>query len=86
MKRESYVAVFALALCCAGLFGQTVASSLEGAVVDPELAATFMFALADGRLTIRLTTQRAHGAQTAVLQDAAVSHISSKKLFHCITK
>jgi len=36
MKREGYVAVFALALCCAGLFGQTVASSLEGTVVDPD--------------------------------------------------
>jgi hypothetical protein len=27
--------VFALALCCATLFGQTVASSVEGSVVDP---------------------------------------------------
>jgi len=31
--------VFALALCCAGLYGQTVASSLEGVVVDPADAA-----------------------------------------------
>ena len=35
MRREGYVAGFALALCCAGLFGQTVASSLEGTVADP---------------------------------------------------
>ena len=27
--------VFALALCCASLFGQTVSSSIVGAVVDP---------------------------------------------------
>ena len=27
--------VSALALCCASLFGQTVASSVEGTVVDP---------------------------------------------------
>jgi hypothetical protein len=31
--------VFALALCCAGLFGQTVSSSLEGVIVDPADAA-----------------------------------------------
>ena len=31
--------VFALALCCAGMFGQTVSSSLEGIVVDPADAA-----------------------------------------------
>src|SRR5580658_6252883 len=31
--------VFALALCCVGMFGQTVASSLEGVVVDPADAA-----------------------------------------------
>jgi hypothetical protein len=31
--------VFALALCCASLFGQTVASSVEGTVVDPADAA-----------------------------------------------
>src|SRR5271154_7556296 len=31
--------VFALALCCAGLYGQTVSSSLEGIVVDPADAA-----------------------------------------------
>ncbi len=31
--------VLALALCCAGLYGQTVSSSLEGVVVDPADAA-----------------------------------------------
>ena len=31
--------VFALALCCAGIYGQTVSSSLEGVVVDPANAA-----------------------------------------------
>jgi len=31
--------VLALALCCAGLYGQTVSSSLEGIVVDPADAA-----------------------------------------------
>ncbi len=31
--------VFALALCCAGMYGQTVSSSLEGVVVDPADAA-----------------------------------------------
>jgi hypothetical protein len=34
MKHEGYVPAFALTLCCAGPFGQTVASSLEGAVGD----------------------------------------------------
>src|SRR5271154_6681664 len=31
--------VFALALCCAGMYGQTVSGSLEGIVVDPADAA-----------------------------------------------
>src|SRR5580698_662730 len=31
--------VIAFALCCAGLYGQTVSSSLEGVVVDPADAA-----------------------------------------------
>src|SRR5580698_83124 len=31
--------VLAIALCCAGLYGQTVSSSLEGVVVDPANAA-----------------------------------------------
>ncbi len=31
--------VFALALCSAGIYGQTVSSSLEGVVVDPADAA-----------------------------------------------
>ena len=35
MKREGYAVVFALTLFCARLFGQTVASSLEGMVADP---------------------------------------------------
>jgi len=40
MKLKGLVCVvFALALCCASLFGQTVASSVEGTVVDPADAA-----------------------------------------------
>ena len=40
MKSNNYTRiVFALALCCAGLYGQTVSSSLEGVVVDPADAA-----------------------------------------------
>jgi len=31
--------VFALALCCAGMYGQTISSSLEGVIVDPADAA-----------------------------------------------
>jgi hypothetical protein len=34
MTREGYAVVFALTLFCARLFGQTVASSLEGTVAD----------------------------------------------------
>src|SRR5664280_1053904 len=33
--RDLVSIVFALALCCASLFGQTVASSVVGAIVDP---------------------------------------------------
>lgn len=40
MKVRNYTRfVFALALCCVGLYGQTVSSSLEGVVVDPADAA-----------------------------------------------
>jgi hypothetical protein len=40
MKLKGVVRIaFALALCCASLFGQTVASSVEGTVVDPADAA-----------------------------------------------
>jgi len=40
MKLESYIRiVLAMALCCAGLYGQTVASALQGVVVDPADAA-----------------------------------------------
>ena len=36
MKLKNYTRmVFALALCCVGMYGQTVSSSLEGFVVDP---------------------------------------------------
>src|ERR1039458_4803673 len=33
--RDLVSLVFALALCCASMFGQTVASSMVGTVVDP---------------------------------------------------
>lgn len=36
MRLRGYTRVFALALACAGLFGQTVGSSLVGTVVDPK--------------------------------------------------
>ena len=40
MKLKNYTRmVFALALCCVGLYGQTVSSSLIGTVVDPADAA-----------------------------------------------
>lgn len=40
MKLRRYTRiVFALALCCAGMYGQTVSSSLQGVVVDPADAA-----------------------------------------------
>jgi hypothetical protein len=40
MKLKNYTRmVFALALCCVGMYGQTVSSSLEGVVVDPADAA-----------------------------------------------
>jgi hypothetical protein len=37
--KEKLRIVFAMAVCCAGMYGQTVSSSLEGAVVDPADAA-----------------------------------------------
>ena len=46
--------VSALALCCAGMYGQTVSSSLEGVVVDPANAA-----VANAPVTLTNTDTRA---------------------------
>jgi hypothetical protein len=52
--------VFALALCCAGLYAQTVSSSLEGVVVDPADAA-----VANAPVTLtNMGTKQSHTANT----------------------
>jgi hypothetical protein len=60
MKLKHYTRiVLALALCCAGLYGQTVASSLEGVVVDPADAA-----VANAPVTLKSETGAVRTANT----------------------
>src|SRR5580704_17276489 len=55
--------VLALALCCAGLYGQTVSSSLQGVVVDPANAAV-------ANAPVTLTNNATNSSRTAITDNA----------------